>query len=388
MVGHKNALRCFREAATEIHVTIQTNPHSYFPHFYSATEHFARRFDKLGRQLAFRGRTAREAAAWQRKLRAKLIQILGVDTMQQPARLKPKRHNREDCGSYWREDWTIFTEPDVQATFYLLLPKNLSRGERRPAVLCPHGHSSGGRFSPAGRTDIEAIRKQIEVHNYDYAVQLVKRGFITLAPDARGFGQRREPAMQDDKLNPDLFLSGSCHSLALMAYPQGQTVAGMWAWDLMRLVDYLQTRPDVDPQRIGSAGLSGGGLQTLYFSALDRRVKVAVISGYFYGVKESLIRMASNCDCNNIPNLWKYADMGDIGGLIAPRSLLIETGDKDPLNGATGLANVNSQVGYSRKVYRALGVGNQLAHHVFPGEHRWCGERAIPWLEEKLQWRG
>jgi dienelactone hydrolase len=376
------------EAGSYSHMTVQRNSNSYFPHFYTATEHFARRFDKEGRQLAFRGRTRQDAVAWQRKLRARLIRILGVDTMQLPRRPQPQLQGREDCGNYWREDWTVFTAPDVQATFYLLLPKNLRPRERRPAVLCPHGHSSGGRFSPAGRRDIEAIRKQIEVFNYDYAVQMVARGFITLAPDARGFGQRREQAMQSDKLNPDLFINGSCHLLALMGHPQGQTVAGMWAWDLMRLVDYLQTRPEVDPDRIGSAGLSGGGLQTLYFAALDQRVKAAVISGYFYGVKESLIRQASHCDCNNVSHLWKYADMGDIGGLIAPRALFIETGDQDPLNGASGLANVNSQVGYSRKVYRALGAGDQLAHHVFPGEHRWCGERAVPWLEEKLGLKG
>ncbi len=139
---------------------------------------------------------------------------------------------------------------------------------------------------------------------------------------------------------------------------------------------------------MGCAGLSGGGLQTLFFTALERRVKAAVVSGYFYGVKDSLIRQASHCDCNNVPQLWKYADMGDIGGLIAPRPLFIETGDKDPHNGASGVANVTAQVTATRKVYRALEAGRELVHHVFPGEHRWCGERAIPWLEEKLRAEG
>jgi len=224
-------------------VTVQINSNSYFPHFYTATEHFARRFDQIGRQLAFRGRTRRDAVAWQRRLRARLIEILGMGTFQKPRRLKPESLGREDCGGHWREEWTIFTEPDVQATFYLLVPKSLKPGERRPAVLCPHGHASGGRFSPAGRRDVEQIRKQIEVYNYDYAVQLAARGFVTLAPDAGGFGQRREQAMQPDKLDPNLFINGSCHLLALMGHPLDQTVAGMWTWDLMRLADYLQTRP-------------------------------------------------------------------------------------------------------------------------------------------------
>ena len=91
---------------------------------------------------------------------------------------------------------------------------------------------------------------------------------------------------------------------------------------------------------------------------------------------------AANCDCNCIPNFWKYADLGDIGGLVAPRGLFIETGDKDPLNGS--MANVSSQTGYTRKVYQAFGSGKQIVHHVFPGKHRWCGEKAEPWLKMQL----
>lgn len=361
-----------------------TSSISYFPHFYDVTEHFAKRFDKIGRQLAFKGKTGKDAIAWQKKLSAKLNEVLGMDTFEK-AKLRPELHGKEDMSLYWREDWTIHTEADVIATFYALVPKNIKKGEKRPAVICPHGHGSGGRYSPAGRGDLEIIAKQIKVYNYDYAVKLAERGFVTFAMDARGFGQRRIQSKQNDKQDPNLFISNACHELMIMSYPLGQTITGMWTWDLMRLVDYAQTRPEVDPKRIGCAGLSGGGLQTLYLSALDKRIQAGVVSGYYYGVKDSLIRLAANCDCNCVPNLWKYADMGDIGGLIAPRGLLIETGDKDPLNGKAGsMGNVTSQVGYTRKVYKALGCERQLAHHVFPGEHRWCGEQAVPWLEMQL----
>lgn len=357
---------------------------AFFDHFYDLTEHFARRFDKVGRQLAFRGTTRKEALAWQRKLDAKLREVLGMDTFEKTSP-RPKLHSREDMGAYWREDWTIHTEPDVIATFYALVPKGIKRGERRPAVVCPHGHGSGGRFSPAGRTDVPIIAQQVKVYNYDYAVQLAQRGFVTFAMDARGFGQRRIQGKQNDAKDPNLFIASSCHELMIMSYPLGQTITGMWVWDLMRLVDFIQKRPEVDPKRVGCAGLSGGGLQTLYLAALDKRIQAAVVSGYYYGVKDSLIRLASNCDCNCVPDLWKYADMGDVGGLVAPRGLLIETGDKDPLNGKVGsLNNVCSQVGYTRKVYKTLGCGDQLVHHVFPGAHRWCGEKAVPWLEERL----
>jgi hypothetical protein len=357
---------------------------AYFDHFYDVTEHFAARFDKIGRQMAFKGKTRQDAIAWQKKLRAKLVEILGMDNFERSL-LRPKLHGRKNMGSYLREDWTIYTERDVIATFYALVPKDIKKQERRPAVICPHGHGSAGRFSPAGRSDIETVAEAIKQYNYDYAVKLAEQGFVTFAMDARGFGQRRIQDRQNDRQDPTFLLTNSCHNLMIMSYPLGQTITGMWTWDLMRLVDYIETRPQCDPKQIGCAGLSGGGLQTLFLTAMDTRIKAGVVSGYYYGVKDSLIRLASNCDCNCVPNLWKYADLGDVGGLIAPRGLFIETGDKDPLNGAArSMANVYSQVGYTRKVFKAMGAEKQLAHHVFPGEHRWCGEKAVPWLKEQL----
>ncbi len=354
-----------------------------FTRSYDITEHFAKRFDTTGRQMAFKGKTHKEAIAWQKKFHAKLSQLLGMNTFE---RTKPraKRHGREDMGSYWREDWTLHTEPDVIAPFYVLVPKDIRKGNRRPAVICPHGHASGGRSSPAGRTDIPIVAQQIAAYNYDYAVQLVHLGFVTFAMDARGFGQRRiQVNVQNGQWEPASFINSSCHQLLIMSYPFGQTISGMWTWDLMRLIDHIQTRTEIDPHRIGCAGLSGGGNQALYLAALDSRVNASVISGYFYGVKDSLIRIASNCFCNCVPNLWSYADMGDIGGLIAPRGLLIETGTEDSLNGKSGVSNVTTQVAYTRKVYKAMGCAGQLAHHVFIlAGHTWCGNQALPWMEK------
>jgi hypothetical protein len=259
----------------------------------------------------------------------------------------------------------------------------MDAGGRRPAVLAPHGHGSAGKFSVAGRRDIPPVARTIEEHNYDYGVQLVRRGFVVFCPDARGHGERREETRELAEDSPH-FLGSTCHQLALKGEPLGQSVAGMWTWDLMRLLDYARSRPEVDPDRIGCAGLSGGGLQTLYLAALDERVRAAVVSGYFYGVRESLLEKAGNCDCNVVPGLWLHADMGDIGGLIAPRGLFVETGDQDSLNGRSGLENVFSQVELARRAFTGLGAGNQIEHHVFSGTHRWDGERAIPWLEAQL----
>ena len=76
--------------------------------------------------------------------------------------------------------------------------------------------------------------------------------------------------------------------------------------------------------------------------------------------------------------------MGDIAALIAPRPLLVETGTRDELNGASGLKNVVSQLRIMRKAYRLLGAPENLKHDVFAGGHRWHGVEAIPWMLRHL----
>ena len=163
----------------------------------------------------------------------------------------------------------------------------------------------------------------------------------------------------------------------------GTNVAGMWTWDLMKLTDYAQSRGDVDGGKIGCIGLSGGGLQTLWLSALDERVKCAVISGYFYGFGESIQDMM-NCACNYIPHMWEYCNIGDIGALIAPRPLLIETGTLDPLNGPSNLGNVVPYVEQTRGAYDLLGAPENIYHDIFEGPHKWNGVHAIPWIVKHL----
>jgi hypothetical protein len=349
--------------------------------YYPTMEYLMARFDAISRQMGFRAGTLEEHARWQAELRARLRAITGMNTMLD-SDLAPKITERVKMEGYTRERLLLQTEPGVIMPVYVLIPDGLRPGERRAAVIAPHGHGSGGKYAPAGRRNIPALMDTIVKHNYDYAVQFVRAGFIVFAPDARGFGERRELPRQGDK--DDLILGGSCEVLNHMAMPLGQTVTGMWAWDLMRLADYIETRPECDASRIGSAGLSGGGLQTLWFAAFDDRVKCAVISGYLYGFKDSLLKLCGNCSCNYVPHLWELADIGDIAALIAPRPLLVETGNRDGLNGERGLANVYEQMDIVRSAYTLLGAPNKLAHDVFEGEHMWHGVEAIPWLKKWL----
>ncbi len=341
---------------------------------YKSIEYLERRWDSLGRRLAFSAGTKGEWRTWRQETVVKLKEITGYDTMIKSP-LNPEITEETDCGDHLRQRVEIQTEPGVIMPLYVLIPKTGSAPF--PAVINPHGHGSGGKYSPGGRRDIPEIAKAIETYNYDYGVQYARAGFISFCPDARGFGERQEDIVKNQGI-----LRQSCVYINQMAYPLGQTVTGMWTWDLHRLLDYIESRPDCRKGKIGCAGLSGGGLQSLWASALDERIGCAVISGYMYGYKESLLYMHGNCSCNYVPHLWEYVDMGDIGALIAPRPVLVETGTRDSLNGVSGLENVRSQMDIIRNAFRLLNAEDAVKHDIFEGEHLWHGVEALPWMKK------
>ena len=349
--------------------------------FFSTHHALRARFEQGARQMATDTRDRSSFEAWRSSTRAHLQQIIGIDTMR-VVRPEPVKTESVRCDGYVRHRMEMHTESDVVMPFYVLTPDDLGPNERRPVVITPHGHASGGKNAPVGRTDIPAVTDAVARYNYAYGHRFAQAGLMVFAPDARAFGERREPVGQLD--DEDSFMRSTCTPLNHAAIALGQSVTGMWAWDLMRLVDYIQTRDDCDPERIGCAGLSGGGLQTLWLVALDDRVRAAVVSGYFYGYRDSLLDLNGNCGCNYVPGLWQAVDMGDLGALAAPRPLFIETGLHDPLNGSRGLVNVTEQIAITREAYGVFNSDTCLVHAVCDGEHQWFGETSEPWMIDRL----
>lgn len=352
---------------------------------FSVLPYLLQRHKSAARGMGLDASSPARYRTWRRTLLKRLKSLTGYDTMR-PAPAKPRVTETVEREGYIRQHVVIQTERGIEMPFYVLIPADMTKGERRPVVICAHGHSSGGKLVVAGVSEhSSAIADNIKHYNYDYGVQYVRQGLITLCPDARGFGERIEPTSRAAS-GGNLMVS-SCQYINQMAYPLGQTVTGMWAFDIHQLARYAHSRPDVIPDRVACAGLSGGGLQTLWASALDEEglLCAAVVSGYFYGYKESLLIMHQNCSCNYVPHMYETADMGDLGALIAPRPLLIETGNRDPLNGKSGVKNVTPQVAITRKAYKLLGVSPCLVHDVFDGEHKWHGKKAVPWLTQLLR---
>ena len=343
---------------------------------------FRDRLKREGRSAAFKGTTPGDFGAWQIATRARLFDLLGFSLMDRvPIEVRELDRVRI-AGGIVRTHAMLQVERDVWMPFYLLEPQTpkLDVHGRKCCYICPHGHQGAGAASVAGVTGVPAVDDAVRKFNYDYGLRLARMGYVTVCPDARGWGYRRDWKGQGDDENS--FLRGTCLNQARMAEPLGLTVAGLNAWDNMRLIDYLEARGDIAMDDLGCFGFSGGGYMTLYLAALDPRVRKAFVSGYLYGVDDSLLHLNGNCSCNYVPGLWRLLDMGDIASLIAPRPLLVQSCEGDHLNGARGLANVDEQLDIVRGAYELVGHAGGLSHEVCPGGHH----LGVAHLAEDIEW--
>ncbi|MCX7710153.1 MAG: dienelactone hydrolase family protein [Clostridia bacterium] len=338
---------------------------------YTTRAHLKNFFDQNPRKYAFQAKDPKAFHAWKNELRSALRDITGISRME---KCEPVFRVLEvtQLDGYQRKKTVLQTEKDVWMPFYMLIPDGIKEGDRRAAVIAPHGHGCCGKYGVAGIDDVPVVKRSIERYQTDYGVHLVQLGYIVFCPDARGSGERREWMNQGDE--DEKLLSSSCTQLNFAAISLGQSLTGMWVWDLMRLVDYIETLNICDTEKIGCCGFSGGGLQSLWLAAMDDRIKCAVVGSYMHGFRESILK-THLCGCNFVPHLWEYADMGDLAALIAPRPLLIQNGSDDPLNGERGIEDVNEQVEITRQSYKLFGEESKLQQYVFPGGHQWNSDK-------------
>ncbi|MCI7790996.1 MAG: alpha/beta fold hydrolase [Lachnospiraceae bacterium] len=347
--------------------------------YYGSLENMKAKFDRYARKSFFRGNSIEEYEKWKKEARETLTNLLGLNRMESVP-LKPVTEEIITLeNGIVREKVIIQTEDNVWMPMYILIPPKSGK-EKRNVFLAPPGHQGAGKYSVAGCYEIPAVADAIKRFEYDYGMQLAKLGFITICPDCRGFGERRDEQLQND--DEESFLRSSCFQLLHMAMGIGETVAGMCVWDLMKAIDYIQTRTDWNFDKISCLGFSGGGMQTLYLSALEDRLDAVFISGYLYGFKDSLQILNGNCNCNYIPHLWEHFDMGDIAAMNAPRPLMIQSCRNDHLNGPRGMENVYEQMEIIKNIYQLYDADNMLVHDIHEGGHCWHGDNLAEILEK------
>jgi dienelactone hydrolase len=252
-----------------------------------------------------------------------------------PDRNRPiggKKRSEQERDGYVLETWDLDLNGIEPVPAYLARPKGASG--RLPAVLFNHSHGGGYKIGKQ-----EFIEGRSYLQPVPYAKELTNLGYVALCIDTWVFGERSHTT------EPDMFKA--------MLW-QGQVLWGMMVYDSLRAMDFLVGRPDVDPSRIGTLGISMGSTMAWWVAALDERVKVTVDICCLTDFHTLMAKknLSAHGVYYFVPNLLKHFTTAQINALIAPRAHLALAGLQDKLTPVEGLDLIDQEL---QRVYAGHG---------------------------------
>ena len=285
-------------------------------------------------------RTPESLAEWQAQravIRKKLLRAWG-GFPEEKCELKPRILGTEKRDGYRVERIIFQTMPGVWMTANAYVPDGPGR---RAAVLCVHGHWSGAKQD-----------RTVQAR----CIGLAKLGFFALAVDALGAGERG--------IGKAL---GEYHGemVAATLWPIGKPLSGLQVYENMRAVDYLLTRKEVDGERLGITGTSGGGNQTMYAGAWDERFK-AVVPVCSVGNYQAYLGVAC-CMCEVVPGALSFTEEWGVLSLTAPRALMVINATQDGIQFSVGEAK--KSLALTRPIYALHGKPKSVKHLPVESKH-------------------
>ncbi len=349
--------------------------------------------------LSFLKDRFRDVAEWRAIARARLLDLLHYSPA--PCDPAPEVTARVDCGDYVREHVVFSTTPDVRVPALVLVPKDAAAP--RPAIVALHDHGGfylWGKEKLVEQEHEHAILRDFRARYYggrSIAIDLVRRGYVVITIDMFYWGDRRllhddDPADWRDRPSTmpvdrvDAFNTRASQNEQLVGrtiYSAGFTWPGVMFWDDVRTVDYLRTRTDVDPSRIGCVGLSVGSLRAAHLAAIDDRVKAAVAVCWMTSFPTQLRRHVRHTIGHTkvVPGLYRHLDYPDVAALAMPRPLLVISGAKDTLFDQEGVAAAHAKL---NACYAKAGVADNCRTRLYDTPHRFdtaMQAEAWAWLE-------
>lgn len=284
---------------------------------------------------------------WRRAIRRAFLEAIG-GLPQGTEALNPKVTGSVDLGDIVVEKVIFESLPKFYVTANLYLPKGPTR--RRPAVLVPCGHSPNGKAWP----EYQALCRG-----------LARRGYVALTYDPIGQGERVE--YLDSRGRPAIGpgTREHCH-VGAQCLLVGWNLARFMVNDTLRALDYLRTRPEVDPERIAITGSSGGGTNTTYIACLDESLAGAIPTCYITSREANLeTAIPSDLEQDLKGAYAKGLDQATLLAPFAPRPLLINAATNDffPVEGA------REAFERLKDLYRALGQPEKVRFFEAPTDH-------------------
>lgn len=315
-------------------------------------------------KLGWQATSVAEHQAWRQRFSSRLRQLLGHEPAKVPLQVDWVETSETDA--FTRHKVYIRSEEQYWVPAYLFVPKGLAAPA--PAIVCLHGHTG---VYPYIREGHEASREEYRRLELDFACFFAEHGYVTVAPVQRGWD---ETARSVDPRET------GCQRMTMNCFLTGTTPVGLRCWDASRVLDFLETQDFVDAARVGVAGLSGGGMVALFWTALEPRLRAAMVAGYYCTFKDSVYSIR-HCLCNCVPGILEWAEMRDVAALAAPRPLLVISGDKDPV---FPIAATRQAFAELTPVYDLLGASQNVESDFFDGPHAWSNRKTLPFLGKHL----
>lgn len=299
-------------------------------------------------------------------LRSRLTAIWGFDSWGAPSPFKedcpldPQSHGELQRDGYRVEKITFQTRPGIRMTANLYLP---DKKGKLPAILQVHGHWRGAKQDPVVQSR---------------CIGAAKLGYVVLCVDAFGAGERAIGTALGE-------YHGDMTGATLL--PVGLPLSGIQVFENMRAVDYLLTRPEVDKDRIGITGASGGGNQTMYAGAYDTRFK-CVVPVCSVGNYQAYLGAAC-CMCEVVPGALKHFEEGSLLGMVAPRALMVVSATKDANQFSVGEAK--KSLAFAEPIFKLHGKPANVRHAIFESPHDYSKamrEEMYGWMAQHLKGEG
>jgi dienelactone hydrolase len=295
------------------------------------------------------------------------------------------------------------TTPDLRVPAYLLIPKK-GNGPY-PAVVALHDHGAfyfWGKEKLVETEDEHPVLTDYKKQGYagnSIATTLARRGYVVLVIDMFYWGERRmlldtDPPDWRDRPRSvsaeriEAFNRRARTSEELLGrtiFTAGFTWPGVMLWDDVRSVDYLVTRPEVDPKRIACVGLSVGGFRSCHLAALDNRIKAVVVVGWMASFPTQLRHRILHTIGHTmlIPGLYRELDYPDVASLAMPAALLVINGSKDELFEPEGVQTCFAKL---HACYKKAGVPDRVRTHLYDAPHEFNAEMQAEAWEWLARW--
>ncbi len=305
---------------------------------------------------------------WEEKrdlYRRQLLEMLGLQPLPKRTPLHPTITGTADHPEFTVKNLHYRSRPGLYVTGNLYIPRQPHPEGGWPAILYVCGH---------GRVKKDDISYGNKTNYHHHGSWFARNGYVCLTIDTLQLGEI-------EGVHHGTYRHGRWWWNA-----RGYTPAGVEAWNCMRALDYLESLPEVDQDRIGVTGRSGGGAYSWWISALDERIKVAVPVAGITSLKNHVVDgcVEGHCDCMFHVNTFRW-DFAKVAALVAPRPLLIANSDKDRIFPLDGVVDVYNQ---TRRIYRLLGAEDKIGLAIVEGPHKDTQPIRVPafhWFERFLK---